>query len=136
MPFTCPLPRHKQGLKDAPSHVSYRFGYIAGDRENPQSRHEVSYEPGYVTGAYSFVDANNKLQVSARCSWYIYKYQCKLHCNPTLFIFLEQYFCFSLQQYVKYEAHPEHGFCIVDQCTKDAASVNPEDQVERDEQPN
>lgn len=55
---------HQQGLRDAPSHVSYRFGYDSGDRENPQSRHEVSYEPGYVTGAYSFVDANNKLQVN------------------------------------------------------------------------
>lgn len=54
---------HQQGLRDAPSHVSYRFGYVSGDQANPQSRHEVSYEPGYVTGAYSFIDANNKLQV-------------------------------------------------------------------------
>lgn len=57
------LQYHQQGLKDAPSHVSYRWGYIAGNRDNPQSRHEISPEPGHVSGAYSFVDANNKLQV-------------------------------------------------------------------------
>ncbi|KAJ6215591.1 hypothetical protein RDWZM_010091 [Blomia tropicalis] len=85
------LQYHQQGLKDAPSHISYRFGFIDDDQENPQSRHEVSYEPGYVTGAYSYVDANNKLQ------------------------------------YVKYETHPEHGFRIVQQWTREADGNGPDD---------
>lgn len=44
--------------------ISYRFGFVADDENNPLSRHEVSHGPGYVTGAYSYIDANNKWQVS------------------------------------------------------------------------
>lgn len=43
--------------------MSYRFGFVADDHQNPLSRHEMSHSPGHVTGAYSYIDANNKWQV-------------------------------------------------------------------------
>ncbi|XP_027195289.2 uncharacterized protein LOC113789897 [Dermatophagoides pteronyssinus] len=72
---------HQQGLNGRHP-MSYRFGFVADDHQNPLSRHEMSHAPGHVTGAYSYIDANNKWQV------------------------------------VQYEAHPEHGFRIVKQWTK------------------
>lgn len=53
---------HLQGLS-GPHHISYLFGFVADDENNPLSRHELSIKPGHVSGAYSYIDANNNWQV-------------------------------------------------------------------------
>ncbi|KAF7493755.1 hypothetical protein SSS_09094 [Sarcoptes scabiei] len=53
---------HQQGLS-GPHHISYLFGFVADDENNPLSRHELSIKPGHVSGAYSYIDANNNWQV-------------------------------------------------------------------------